>query len=221
MVGPTSEREWPDYMPLPRKDVFAIGVIALNYCQLENILRALFSSITQLNEFQTQAFFHRLANNVRRDVLSELLAKTTIPDELRSLIDYFVTGFMACADNRHFVMHSSSGGLHHSETGHGLVLERYSRTGNRLTCFLTFDDLKQIADDIHRYTLFGAWLVSDVSLYARNPHKAFQASPSTLHDKPSPPTRMNWISADEHTKPELPPSASVLLSPYRIRDPKP
>jgi hypothetical protein len=221
MAEPISEKQWPDYMPLPRDDIFAIGVIALNYCQLENMLRALFSNVTQLNEFQTQAFFHRLANNVRKDVLLELLGKTTIPDDLRASINHFMDGFAICAENRHFVMHSSSGGLHSSETERGLVLERYSRSGNKLACYLTLNDLKLVADEIHGYMIFGAHVVSDTARYAAKPEKDFAPSPSTLREKPPPPTRLSWSAPVDPTTPALPPAASLLLSPYRVRGPKP
>lgn len=225
MADKSSETSWPDYLPLPHEDIFAIGVVALNYCQLENIFRSVFSGVTRLNEHQTAALFHRLANNVRKDVLSELLAKTTIPEDLRELVRHFLSGFQRCADNRHFIMHSSSGGVHISQsTGrYGLVLQRFSRAGAKLECFLTLDELKVVADEIHSFSGFGAWVVGDITSYATHalrghPEDFRGISPSTLRDKPALPTPLSWRSPDDPKAQKLPHAASTLLSPHRRRD---
>lgn len=227
MEKPTFATRWPEYMPLPREDIFAIGVVALNYCQLENMFQAVFSAVTRLNDHQTSALFHRLANNVRKDVLSELLAKTTVPDELRELVIHFLVGFGRCADNRHFIMHSSSGGIHQGAANgaHGLVLERHSRAGALLVSYVTLEQLKQIADDIHRYSTFGANLSGDLESYAirvgaGHPELFRGASPSTLLEKPPLPTPLSWHSPDDPKARDIPPAARHLISQYRIRDPE-
>jgi hypothetical protein len=45
----TSKPSWPDYLPAPKDDVFALGVIALNYGFLENILECVFAEVARLN----------------------------------------------------------------------------------------------------------------------------------------------------------------------------
>jgi hypothetical protein len=218
----TTERPWPDYLPLPHEDILAIGVIALNYCQLENMFRVLFSSVTRLNEHQTQALFHRLANNIRKDVLSDLLAKTMLPDELRDPIKYFLEGFGQCAENRHLIMHSASAGLHHSQDKSGLVLERHTRAGNALICLLTLEDLKRIANDINDYTGFGAWVATDADGYANHIESkkpgTFKISLPTLNERPPAPIRLGWQSPPVTKAQRLPAAALHLLSPFQIRD---
>lgn len=222
MTEPPSKAQWPSYMPLPREDIFALGVISLNYCHLENMFRLLFSSVARWNDFQTAAVFHRLANNIRMDVISELLTKTTIPVETKKLIEHFVTGFRLCADARNLIMHSSSGGLHRSDRAVGLVLERHSKTGNKLVCYLTLDDLRRVADDIHRYMTFGAYVVTEVKNYVthlQDDHaEDFRSLPPTLRERPPLPIPLSWRSPDDPKVLNIPPVASHLLSPYRIRD---
>jgi len=214
---------WPNYLPLPREDIFAIGVIALSYGRLENMLQAMFAAVIHLNQFQTQALFHRMGNRPRLDALIDLLGKTTIPQEVKDLTIYFLDGFEVCADNRHFVMHSSSGGLHvnRSDGTRGLILERYSRTGNKLECYVTLPQLKTIADEMHAFTIFGASLVTDITNYAtllsHGQAQDFQPLPSTSREKPPRPTTLNWRSPDPAT-PGIPPAALPLISPYRVRE---
>jgi hypothetical protein len=71
--------DWPSYLPGPAENILALGVIALAYGQLENMFRALFASITQMNEFQVAALFQRLPNNIRKVILFELMTKTVLP----------------------------------------------------------------------------------------------------------------------------------------------
>ena len=129
MVESPPREKWPEYHPGNRKDILALGVIALNYGQLENVYRALFSYVTGMNEFQTAAIFHRLPNNHRESALTEVMAKTVIPQKLKDLVQYFASGFAGCAENRHDIMHASSGGRHQSlSTGSsGIVLSSTQR----------------------------------------------------------------------------------------------
>lgn len=221
MTNPKSPTTWPDYLPLPHDDVFAIGVIALNYCQLENMLKGLFSSVTRMNHYQTAALFHRMANNVRKDVLLDLLAKTTIPPELREHIEHFQKGFSICADNRHGIMHSSSAGVHSGAHSRGLILKRYSRAGAELECYLTLNDLRQVADEIHTFMAYGAWVIGDTTNYAERvaakTQDQFRVAPATSRGKPPLPIPLNWHSADAPKGPHNQLFALDLISPFRIR----
>jgi len=192
--------------------MMALGAIALNYGQLENIYRTMFSYVTGLNEFQTAAIFHRLPNNQRKDVLHDIMAKTILPPKLKELVEYFAKGFAICADNRHDIMHSSSGGRHRSmSTGAtGIVLKKYTKAGNKVECYATVELLRSVADTIHDYAVYGSKVASAVILYRellsqRREHELAQL-PS--FDRPAPPTRMSWRSpADPKASAPLPQSS--------------
>ena len=102
---------WPKDLPLPKDDVFAIGVIALNYGWLEAIFQSLFRVVTEMTEAQAAAIFQRLSNDQRQDTLSELLAASRLPISLKDGVVHFSKAFKTCAENRHAVMHSRSGGI--------------------------------------------------------------------------------------------------------------
>lgn len=48
--------EWPHWA-LPREDIFALGVIALNYNQLETMFLTLFRSVTDMKHDHVLALF--------------------------------------------------------------------------------------------------------------------------------------------------------------------
>lgn len=193
-----SQIPWPGYLPLPKVDILAIGVVALEFARLENIFRALLSSVARWNSHHAAAVFNRLNNRERQDVILELLAKTTIPDPTKKVVEHFVAGYMICADNRNFLMHSSCGGTHEdiADGTVGLVLERYSKQGNRLECYPTYPQLRTVADEIHIYASFGAFVNMDVSNYrthveAGHPED-YRPLPAPLRKKPPSPTPLSW-----------------------------
>lgn len=198
MVAASTGENWPAYHPGQREETLALGVIALNYGQLENLYRTVFAYVTGMNEFQAAALFHRLPNNHRKDVLYDLMAKTTLPTELKKLVQYFAAGFGACADNRHDIMHSASGGRHISTSKgtSGILLSKYTKAGNKLQCYATVELLRSIADEIHAYAVFGSKIAGAVSDFrsAQDHGRVddFLRTPSPK--KPPPPARMNWRS---------------------------
>jgi hypothetical protein len=216
-----SESKWPDYLPLPREDIFAIGVIALAYGQLESIFKVMLATVARWNDMQVAAIFHRLNNNQRFDVVSELLAKTTIPSEVKAKVEHFLAGLGICTENRNFIMHSFSGGMFTDQQAgtRGVVLEKYSKPGNKQACYLVSDDLRKIADDIHRYSLFGSVVVTDLTNYATHLQSGhpenFRLLPATLHGTPPLPEKLSWKTPADPTTHGIPPAALPLLSAHR------
>src|ERR1700694_5794823 len=101
MSDPKVQQRWPEYLPAPSDDVFAIGVVALNYGQMESMFKHLFAVVTRMNDFQVSALFYRIPNNTRLNVLSDLMNQTTLPEKLKDRVLHFCDGFKICAANRH------------------------------------------------------------------------------------------------------------------------
>ena len=139
-------------------------------------------------------------------ILHELMDQTTIPLELKDLVTYFSNGFKICAENRHAIMHSHSGGIFTSQTKgtHGLVLTKFTRAGKEQVCLATLEELRTVADDIHRYVMFGATIAGKRA--DREEKSTFVLVP--LHDKPPLPTVMNWQSPDIALAPQPQPGPS-------------
>lgn len=148
---------WPDYLPGPKDHL--LGVISLVSGSLEGMFKHLFRCVTGMDKPQVNALFQRIPNNTRQDIMLELL-DPNLPENLRAAIKYFCDGFETCAENRHGLMHShSSGNIVIQRTGHyGFIFRKSSRAGNPLGCTPSMEDLKEVADSMHRYMLFAAAL---------------------------------------------------------------
>lgn len=188
--------DWPSYMPGPKEDIYALGVICLRYGQLESIFQLVFSQATRMDLEQASAIFFRIPNNVRHDVISSLMETGALPDVLKDLVRYFLKAFKICAENRHALMHSHSGGVHYNiekERG-GILLRRYTRSGSVEVSPATIQELRQVADDIETFVTFGAAVSAELALHFdrldRGDHA--QRKPSPMCDKPSLPNAMNW-----------------------------
>jgi hypothetical protein len=208
-----SDDKWPEYLAGPREDTQALGVIALNYGQLENAFRLIFSAVTRMNEIQVAAIFGRMPNNIRQTVLAEVMAQTTLPDVLKERVNHFTFGFKVCADNRHDVMHSHSGGVFTSQSRNvrGFLLTKYSKSGNKLVCPASLEDLRNVADEIYQYAMFGLSLTSDINLLFQvrmtdGDDERFWKFP--LRDKPPPPTALRWNLESDVLKPPSQPKPS-------------
>ena len=210
MVSSSDHKDWPDYLPGPRGDLMALGVICLNYGQLENMFQILFAEATGMTRDQVLVLFHRLANNIRENVMLELLEKAEIPNNLKELVHQFAKGFKICADNRHGLMHSYSGGTvtSYERDHHGFVFTRFSRSGQELVCTPTLAELRAAADDMNQWTMFCAFLGSAI-----HSAKVTRLAPNSTWlppslDKYPLPALLNWRSQSDFQAEILPPGSS-------------
>jgi hypothetical protein len=202
----------PEYLPGPPDHILMLGVIALNYGQLENMFRHVFSAVTRMNDIQVAAIFQRIPNNIRQTVLSEVMAQTTLPDQLKDRVKYFTDGFKICAENRHDLMHSHSGGVFTSKSKgtRGLLFSKHSRAGNEFVCAPDLQELRTVADEIHDYMNFGFHVSGDIKHWAdcrdHDDEESFWRVP--LKDKPRAPTALRWHSPESVLIQPSPPESS-------------
>jgi hypothetical protein len=187
--------EWSD-------GIYAIGVISLNYCQLENMFLGLFQSATGMTEVQVVALFQRLQNDSRLKIFSQLTnQRSEFPADFKDRIRHFAAGYEVCVENRNAIMHSHSRGSFFSEREctEGILLAKAAKSGSILACPLDLTGLRRIADDIHRYIIYAAGLTADLDasleLYRRNDPRAWQLS--RLSDKPLLPQNLAWRPISE------------------------
>lgn len=190
---------WPARLFGSADDLVALGVISLNYGNLENIFRVLFSMVTGMTEFHVAAVFERINNDTRLTAFKQILGGQNYPSDLKNLLSHFIKGYEICAENRHAIMHSHHGGIHRNLAGkdsRGIVLSKYTRAGARVEFFATTAILRSVADAIDQQAMFGAELILTVQSYQiclkqkRLEHFAQKALPKT----PLLPTSLNWQS---------------------------
>src|SRR5688572_15482052 len=74
-VEADSFRAWPNYLPGPRDNIFALGVISLMYGSLEWMFASVFQAVTQVPWTVMVVLFPKLQNDARLAVIDDVLAK--------------------------------------------------------------------------------------------------------------------------------------------------
>lgn len=208
-----TDEQWPEYLPGSPDHILMVGIIALNYGRMENMFRYLFSVVTRMNEIQVSAIFERMPNNIRQTVLSEVMAQTTLPIELKERVKYFIDGFRICADNRHDLMHSRPGGTFtsYSRNIRGLLFTKYSRSGRELVCAPSLEDLRGVAADTHDYAMYGGEVAGEIRKLIlcreRGDEESFWRVP--LKGKPRGPAALRWHSPNALIQPSPPQSSEA------------
>ena len=108
MSNPNSD--WPDYLPGPRENIFALGVISLAFSGLELLFETLFQKATQIPQPQVDVLFPKIQNDVRIAIFERAVELREWPEKLKADMLYFSKGYSICVSNRHTLMHASSGG---------------------------------------------------------------------------------------------------------------
>src|SRR5690242_6292742 len=128
-----------------REHVFGLGLISLRYNVFEYAFKFIISNYAEYAV--TNLVFDRATNEQRANALRELAkAKETNPIVLDH-IDYLLTFFATCAENRNILMHSSQSWLRQPEKG-SLTLEKRLKTGGRNIYQLDLEDIKRVANDM-------------------------------------------------------------------------
>jgi hypothetical protein len=138
----------------------ALGVISVNYNDLEHTLYMLFHYF--LNDYQSKVpalLFPRLSNDRRLDYMREF-CKSYHSGEQKGAIDRFLDGFDICAYNRNVLAHASiPDTLEIAEAADPSVVLHKRAQGNYSSVSrienMTVTRLRQIADEIADYEIFG------------------------------------------------------------------
>jgi hypothetical protein len=146
----------------------ALGVIAANYNRLESELRLLLDVFMgeQMTAAEAGAYlFERLGNAARMDLLKRLYLAQVGGTDLADRLDWFVSGYGKCAENRNILMHSEPHGAacNALQLVSALELKKASKNNPGVHNFISLElrELRQVADDIDRFDIFGF----DLALY--------------------------------------------------------
>jgi hypothetical protein len=199
IMNRSSGTRWPSYLSGTLDDVTALGVIALNYGELEVAFRLLSAVIGGVGADHV-VNFHKTKNPTRMEAIEQAINKSDLPEKLKDYARHFVQCYKRCADNRNDMMHSSIGGSYTDAVrgGSGFVFAIYSKSGERLFCTACLEDLRLIADQIHEITSFGSTVAFFVSQFWRDRKNGtvsqFDERLSLLKEKPSVPAALHWRS---------------------------
>jgi hypothetical protein len=188
--------EWPTYTRAPRDSVFAIGVVSINYAQLEFALTAMFSTTLNIPISLASIIIPKIGNDVRTKLMIQTLPERPWPDRLKDQASHFITGFSICAENRNLLVHSNM----FSGSPDAIVLFKSARDGRTIQCNPTLAELRKVADDMHTYFNYGLWLSNHIN---QNSGGCWDptGAPFSLPDKPESPTPLEYTSSPFQVRP--------------------
>jgi hypothetical protein len=151
---------WPSYHVGSHDTIYAIGVASIKFAQLEYAMGAIFRTVLDINHDDVMVFLAQTRNyETIRQLLSAKMNSTYYPEEVREKLKRFVTGFKICADNRNLLMHSNI----NASLEEPIMLHKANKGGRIVACRPSIQELRQVADDMNTYFIFGVMLANAVA----------------------------------------------------------
>ena len=182
---------WPRYPVGPKHSVFALGVVGINYAQLEFAVFGIFTTILSLERDVSSRLMYKLGPEMRDRLMRETLPAREWPPEVVDLVQHFIDAHKICYENRNKLMHSNL----HSLSPEAIILIKTGRDGKATLANPPLVELQQVADDMHVYFEYGIWLSNMINWDILN----LKPSPGdrwhrTWPDKPPLPTPLEYTS---------------------------
>jgi hypothetical protein len=186
-----TDPQWPSY-PVGSHDViFALGVASHNYTELESSLVFIFATALGIPHELATMIHARVGSEACVHLIEQVLPPKTImgpPTRDEVEIRYFIKGFQACNLNRAHLAHSSTSPM--IPESWGAPLFKTSKAGKVTMAMPELRELRQVADDIHAYHVYGRALGNAIN--ARSVGLSIFAFP--WPDRPPPPHKLEYTS---------------------------
>ena len=181
--------KWPTYPVAEADSIFALGVASIEFVKLKSSLVFIFGTALGI-EYELATMIHaRCGNEACLKLIDQVLPPLTmIGPPSREVLDirYFTKGFEACAKNRNNLMHSEIsvfGGML------GSLLIKTTNQGRAHLSLQPKEKLRQVADDMHAYQVYGVALANAIN--AKNGNVGGFPWP----DRPAPPNILEYTDA--------------------------
>lgn len=182
--------EWPAYPIGPRDSIFAVGVTATRFAELESVLRFIFGTVFQLSLDDSTILVSKMGNEAAVTLIRQKMESAPIQSFVKDHVLHFLTGFGACKDARGHLMHSGlawAGGADYN------VFYKTTKQGRTLVAAPTLEELRAVADDIVHYIDYGRMLGNAINNASEEP-TIFPASMFPWPNKPSAPAKLVFSS---------------------------
>jgi len=154
---------WPAYQIGPRDSIFAIGVVSVNYAQLEFAVNAMFAAILEIGLEASSRLTAKIGPEMKDKLMREMLPSRTWTADVAELALYFIEAHKICYENRNQLIHSR---LSVGSTK-ATLLYKHARSGKTILANPLLSELRQVADDMHALTWFGIHLSNMINVNLR------------------------------------------------------
>jgi hypothetical protein len=206
-----SPPQWPTYDINSIPDhVHAIGVLSVNYNNLEHQLLELYRLYCDAPSDVASFIFERLSSTEQKlGFLVFLLdRRKTLDRKIYDGLMAFSYAYKICAKNRGFIIHSRV----NASFGDGVLMltKRTRARGAEMHRDVDLEMIRQVADEIHTWHRYAHHVIFYVSRKRRARQKKYQhpdiklVGPTTLPQIPPPPIDLESLYRDPLDKLKLP-----------------
>jgi hypothetical protein len=128
-----------------REHVYGLGLISLRYNMFESALKFILSDYAE--PAVVDLLFEKSSNEQRTGAIRYLAHLKEKNPQVRDHVDYLLTFFSICAENRNILMHSKQSWNFQPEEG-SLALEKRLKAGGKNIYQLDLTMLKRVANDM-------------------------------------------------------------------------
>ena len=157
--------KWPPYPTGPIDSIFAVGVATIKYSEIEASLVFIFANVLGIPHKLATMIHSRVSSDACIKLIIQILPpKPAYGPELQAVseVRYFLEAFQICTENRNHLVHSTIAPMGTPDT----VLYKTSKQGNVILSMPDGQDLRQIADDMHTYHLYGRNLGNAIAAHS-------------------------------------------------------
>jgi hypothetical protein len=170
-------KDWPSYPIGPKEGVFAIGVASTKFTELESILSFLFGTVFGMVRDDATMIVSKIGNEAAVALMQQKIIRrpseeerdappTPLQEQAADHLAHFIKAFNVCLENRNHLMHS---GLAWTGTIGDPILFKTTKQGRTHASAPTLDELRGVADDIHRYCDYGRAIGNAINLRLSDP----------------------------------------------------
>lgn len=148
----SDDGSWPTYPVSSHEYAHAIGILCVNYNNLEANLLDFLLHLSNAPANITAFSFARLGNEARLDLLKKILAENAYNASFIDHVIHFSKGFKLCAENRNIILHSQ---VSAASTDQVTIARKRSKSGKDSVYYFTLEVVRQVADETFEWSRFG------------------------------------------------------------------
>lgn len=170
--------KWPTYEVAPDDSIHALGVVSINYARFERTNVWMLCALANMPEEQALVFNARTNPSDRVKVLETFLKKRDWPEDALIAIKHYLKAMETLIVNRNILVHANMV----RGTEDRAAIYSTSRQGAVSMFQASVQDIRQVADDLNTYFIFGLALSNYIATEIH--HMARSAGMLVISDCP-------------------------------------
>src|SRR5580704_2390372 len=131
---------WPNYLTGPKDSISAMGVVSINFAELESVFVFMFATILKMAHDTATQIVAKVGAGSCLQLMNQVLETDDWTENIRNEVGYFAKGLATCMENRNHLMHSN---LSWFGGDNATVLFKTSKQGRTIMAVLKTADLQQ------------------------------------------------------------------------------